>query len=704
MAKSISELNDLYTDAETCDKDLFSEMRSNILLIAGDHYAKKAQVDNIIRSRSDINEQQKVRLTQNHIQKIFKIYVNNIISAAPNVRVTPNTENDLKDKKSAQLRQSVWEHGKKRYRLRERVREWCKDYTGVGEVATKIFWDPNIGDFLGHEEVLDDEGQPTGEKTPAFTGDFVFETLYGFNLLRDRNAQHMRSSPWLITRKMVDTKPLKARYKDDAEKLKFVTEEQNSTFIVFDGQSGSYSRSKNQTLLREMYIRPCMEYPQGYYYVFTQSGILEEGELPFGVFPIVWGGFEQIQTSPRARSPVKHMRPFQAEINRSFSKMAEHQITLGDDKIVVKNGTKLEHGGILPGIRGVKVTGENPTILPGRDGSQYLSYAQAKISELYSVMMVEESMVEKLSGDLDVYALLLRSASQKKMFSEYIQGFEQFLTDVCETFLKLAQHYYPDQMLIPMVGVSEYVNLDEFRNLEPMGYQITLENTSEDIETRLGKQLVLNQAIQYGGQNLTREDFGRLLQSMPFADQDSTFESMTLDDDLADNAILALDRGTPPQVHSEDNHALMIKRLTIRMRKPDFALLPPNIQHNYDQAVKQHEFFEAQRQAKAMAAKNEYIPIDGGLIACDLYVPDPKNALSSKRARFPQAALMWLDKQLELQGTAVDRLEQMGPVHGPNVAMQAAQMNQQQHQASPQGPGAPVSPQPVSPWANPALR
>jgi hypothetical protein len=512
--KSVSDLNELYRESETCDKEHFAEQRSNILLIAGEHYTKKANVWNNIRSRSDIPENQKIRLTKNHIQKIVKVYVNSIVTAAPNVIIQPNNDKEIRDKKSAQMRQSVWSHAKKRYRLKEKIREWAKDYTGVGEVATKIFWDPNAGDFKDYAEETDEEGKVT--KTPVFSGDFIIETLYGFNLLRDPNAQDMRSSRYLIVRKMVDIKPLKAKYANDEDKLKFLTEEQDGTFVVFDGQRGTYGRSKGQTMIRETYYRPCMEYPKGYYYISTQSGILEEGELPFGVYPIIWGGFEKIQTSPRARSLVKHMRPYQAEINRSASKMAEHQITLGDDKIVFQGGGSVEQGGILPGIRGIRATGGQLTVLPGRDGSQYLNYMQSQISEMYEVMMVSETMAEKISGDMDVYALLLRTASQKKAYSEYIQGFEQFLTDFCETFLKLAQYYYPDDMVIPMVGSTEYVNLTEFRNAEPLGYQITLENTSEDIESKLGKQLVLNQALQYGGQVLTREEFRKACKKHAF--------------------------------------------------------------------------------------------------------------------------------------------------------------------------------------------
>jgi hypothetical protein len=38
---NIEALNQHYRDAESCDDEIFSEMRSNLLLVAGNHYSKK---------------------------------------------------------------------------------------------------------------------------------------------------------------------------------------------------------------------------------------------------------------------------------------------------------------------------------------------------------------------------------------------------------------------------------------------------------------------------------------------------------------------------------------------------------------------------------------------------------------------------------------------------------------------------------------
>lgn len=710
----IGELNEYYTEADSVDKELFAEQRSNLLLIAGEHYSRRnAQVLANIRIRADLTQEQKIRLTKNHIQKITKIYVNNIVSAAPGLQVVPANDRDTQSKKSAKLRQSVWEYGKRRYKMKSKVRAWAKSYVGIGEVACKVFWDPSAGDFIGYEQQTDEQGNPVytdssgndttdqfdpqgienslkaGEKA-VFSGDFVFETIHGFNLLRSPAAKNMEESPYLCIRKMESVKVLLATFGSDPEKKKFISEDQDKTFVVFDSQRSQYTKSKGQAMVREYYFRPSPIYPNGYYYITTERGILAEGELPFGVFPIAYAGFEKIETSCRARSPVKHMRNYQAEINRAASKIAEHQITLGDDKIVTLNGSKIEQGGVLPGVRGVKVTGQPPVILPGRSGDQYLAYAQSQIAELYDVMCVAESMADKApdNGTVDPYALLFRSASKKKVFQEYIEEFEQFQHDVLEIFLKLAPHYYSDAHAIQIVGKREAVNLDELRDVKDFDCQIRLEEVSEDIDTQMGRQLVLNQAIQYAANQLGPEGVGKLIAAMPFASKDDVFADLTLDEDLADNIILSLERGKPHAAHEYDNNAYIIKRLTSRMREPDFELLSPQIQQAYVSAVNNHEQAEAEKQAKILAAKNEYIPTDGALIVCDMYVKDPKDPEASRRVRMPYSSLQWLIRQLELQGTSISELDQLDAPAGPDVTLRAAAMNRQSASARPTIPSA----------------
>lgn len=669
----IQELNELFNEAEQADQDLFAEQRSNILLISGDHYTKKtSRFWNRIRDSRELSNEQKLRLTKNHTQKIVKTYINNILTHAPTTGFSAKNESELSDQKSAELNQAVWLDYKIRNHFKQKTREFASDFCGIGEVACKIFFDPMAGRFKGYmpeidpltgQPVLDSEGQMRSNGEPVFIGDVVCERVFGFNLLRHPDSKSMYDHSCKIIRKMVDIKDALSRLPDTDEfeqKRKWIKASgKDETFRVFDSISGSYSEAKNQVLFREFYYPPCPQYPMGYYFITVKEGIIYEGELPFGIFPVKFAAFDEIPTTPRGRSIVKQLRPYQAEVNRAASKMAEHQITLGDDKVLYQQGAKISQGGVLPGVRGIQYTGATPTILEGRSGEQYLNYMNSQIEEMYRVANVFEDMEEKQSGQMDPYAMMFKSIRQKKKFVTYSDKFEEFLIDTTETIMDLAKHYYPDDMVIPAIGKNEQVNIEEFRNTTPLQYQVKIEGQSEDVESKMGRQLVLNQVLQYVGGNLSKEDLGKLIRNMPYANTGVGLEDLTLNYDVASNIILALDRGKLPAPLPYQDHKYIIQRLGARISQADFQFLHPKIQQNYQIVMQAHQQLEAQELQALKQAESELIPTGGYLVACDFYVTDPNRPGRTTRARVPYESISWLMKQLEAQGMGMETLQNM---------------------------------------------
>jgi len=664
----LEELNKIYEEAEQADKDVFAEQRSNILLVAGDHYTRNSQrYLNTVRTNKDLTEHQKLRLTKNHTYRISQIWKNSILAYAPGVAIKPQRETEVQDRKDADLNSSVYKHFKNKERFNERYGQWCSDFIDTGECCGEILFDPNDGEFLGYEQAVGESGEPLvdeagemvpDETKPVFRGKFIFNRIFAFNLLRESSSNSMRGSRCWIIRDMVARSKLKKIYAGDETKLKIIEAHADEEFVVFDASKKGYEKTKEQVQIRKYYWPKCTEYPEGYFMITTSAGILEEGVLPGGVFPVVWACFDEYQTSPRGRAIIRQIRPYQAEINRASSQMAMHQITVGDDKILYQSGTKLAAGALLPGVRGLTYQGIQPSILPGRNGAQFLDYINAQIEEMYRVAMVDE-VEEEMTANLEPYTLLYRSMSQQKKFKPYANKFEQFLVDFVTTFLELAKFYLPDDELIPAIGRGEIVNIAEFRKSSPLSHQITVEPQDDTIETKLGRQLTFTQVLQYGGQNLEKEDIGKILRLMPYGNVGEGMSDFTLDYDIAENAMLALERGEMPQAGPYDNFTYMIKRLTKRMREPDFKFLDPQVQQAYMSLNQEYNAAEAERQQALIDAKNEYIPADGPLIACDLYVEAEDPDKAPKRARVPERALSWLMERLETQGLNQAKLEQL---------------------------------------------
>jgi hypothetical protein len=667
MKKTFNDLWALREESVSIDKNISAEQKSNVLLYAGEHYTRQgSRFWNSIRNNQNLDNSTKIRITKNHIQKICKNYVDNILTLAPGVSCMPKNKTELQDQKAAQLCNAVWQDVKHRRKLDKKIDEFCNDFVIQGEVATKIFWNPNLGEHIGYDQAIDEKtGEPIFKEdgSPAqgraiFSGDFEYERLFSFNLRRPPGARSMDDAQWLGYDKMVDIPKLKEMVGNDKDKLKLISETKDETYIVFDPVTGKYVDSKNQCLIFEMYWRPSPDFPNGYYYYCTPTGVLFEGELPAGVFPIVYEGFDELESTPRHYSIIKVARPYQAEINRCASKIVEHQITIGDDKILTQSGTKLTQGGVLPGVRNLQYAGEPPTILPGRSGDQYDNYMAGIISEMYAVCRMAEDMEEK-PAQMDPQALLYASMRQKKRYSKYACKFERFLVNVCEVTLKLAKEYYTEQNLIPAIGRSEMVNVDEFKNTTPLNYQIKVDPASDDSETKLGKLMQITTILQYVGTNLKPEDIGKLFRMMPYVNEEEAFKDLTLDYDNATNDILALDAGRMPPPRQYDNHEYQIKRLSTRMSEPDFVFLSEQVKLMYQDKITEHEEIKAAQAAELQRAAAGFIPSGGPLTPVDLYVQDPTSPKKTQRARVPYEAIIWLLQKLEEQGQSQAVLQNM---------------------------------------------
>jgi hypothetical protein len=241
---TISELEALYQADEDADKELFAEQRSNLLLYSGDHYNKlKSSFYKRVRDSKSLSEEQKLRLTKNHTQKIVDAYTNHIMSTAPGVGFSPANKSELRDQKAAEMNKGVWDSAKQRLGLDETIQDWAEDFTQIGEVATLLAWDPMAGPFLGYEQGED------GKLTPKFKGDLVPETVYGFNLIMANESTDHRTAPRMTIRKMVPVKKLLKMFPGE-DNQRFIKESADQTYTIFDRGRSGYQKTKDQCLLR----------------------------------------------------------------------------------------------------------------------------------------------------------------------------------------------------------------------------------------------------------------------------------------------------------------------------------------------------------------------------------------------------------------------------------------------------------------------
>jgi len=639
---TIDKLRRMHESGKRCDEKTFAEQRTNILLRAGDHYNKKAKgsFDNL-RSKATIATQNKIRLVKNHIHRITNLFINSIIEGNPSVQAIPFNENELSDVKGAEMRNGVLSWVKETNNWERKQEKFVHDFIVIGECWGKIRFDYSKGPIVAQDK----------KGNPVRSGEFVVDRVFAFDLKRDPTAREASECEWWMHEQMVNIEELKDTVKqhspENTEKITPATAQSN--YQIFDGNTGSYSDVKEQAAVKELFYKPSPKYPNGYYAMFVDEFIITEGELPFGIFPLVGEGFDEMTTSPRSTSIIKVCRPYQVEINRASSKMAEHQVQLGDDKVFVQKGTKLSSGGLLNGVRAIQYSGQVPIIQPGRTGEHFAPYAQAQVAEMYEACGLSSVLEDKAPTSGDPYQLLFRSMKEKKKFVKYVSKYERFEVDIFKKILAMAKHYLDDGHLIKVAGRSEAVNVAEFRRMSDHGFQVKVIPQSGDVETKFGKILSLTQVMQYAGSSLSPDQLGNIIRELPTGNKEQAFSTLTADSDNIKNDILAMDRGELVGVNQYDNHQFYIQSLTHRMKKSDFKFLPPQVQQIYFQKLAQHEAVFQQQQQAIEQQNMGMIPAGGFLTTVNASWMNPTTG-RVERIKVPSEAVKWLVDKLNGQG------------------------------------------------------
>lgn len=702
--KNTSELQKIYLDSEACDKDHFAECRGNVRLISGD-YTKRRQEALSRRFQGAQNEKLRLRISLNHTQKIIHDMTNGLISMAPGVMPAPYNETELSDIKAAELNKAVWQDAKYRQNLDRKVDEWAQSFMELGEVAVKIFWDPNKGRVVSYDQKISETGEPLFigpdgketteavrfEKSPLgifeapnepakgkanFEGELVIENIPAYDLLRAKEAKTMEDSSYLIVRKMLSVSEAKALVKDP-EKRELIAKSAETTYKVFDNNSGDYGDSADEVMVKEFYFRPTPDCPGGYFYIQIGDSVTAfEGEIPFVEdlgevgFPIKYAGYESAPGRARCKSHIRQLRPLQAEADRCGSSIGTAQITLGDDKIITSTNSKVSKGADMPGIRHIKVSGPAPTIMAGRSGEQYMAWMNTIIEMMYRISPSADDFTDT-SATSDLMATLFKRMSQRAKATRYVKKFERYMIDIAKCYLALAKRYFDDDRIVMAVGKSEAINIQEFKSTQDEHFQVKILPSNDDIDSQMGTYIALTTSMQYQ-QDLPEDIKLKILRNLPFINKEDIFGDLFLETDTAKNMLLALDRGEDFIPHEADDPALMFKALLSRMRKSDFKLLSDEKKSRYEQILSYYQEQEQRRLKEIQEAELGFIPTGGALLSTDFQyeTTGSQGQPKTERAKLPAELLEWCIEYLKKKGMAQERLQEAG-----NIAVQAEILN-----------------------------
>jgi hypothetical protein len=686
-----SDLTTKFQDSKSVNNEHLSESRTNVNLFVGNHFSKKTKqgLSRVMEKQADSDT--KIRVTKNHTNTICKHIINSILGLAPSGAINPKNPSEMQDQKSAELHSSVWEDFSQRNKFKDHVRKWAHDYVVIGEVWVNLFWDENKGRFLGMQPQTNEMGEVTGE-VALHEGDVCMERVWSWDVRMDTGAKAHEEAEWIGYEKMVSQDRILKSFGDTEEIRRACKNDMDETYSIFDTQKADYKNEKGRVLLRQMYFRPCYEYPKGHFVFFTKEMILAEGELPVDhlgnvFYPMKHVGLDEIPTSPRSASIIRIIRPDQMEVNRCASNIAQVQQTMGMDKMIVPVGGEVSADTTKAGIRIIKVPGGKAAAdyIQGRSGEQFLNTMNSSISEMYRKTGVPEAYEAK-TQDTDIMASLYKDERQSLQFSMYADKFGDFIRDIMMDVLRLKKAYMRDDAFVAAVGKSERINIAEFRAADDLGFSIKIEPSTGNLQSRYGKSLALTNIMQYMGTDLDNNTKGMLFKQLPFLNGEEIFSEYTLQYDTARNVMLSLDRGEMPDIVTSGDPDYFFKQLEMRKYKADFKFLPFQVQNNYLAQIEQYKAIYQQQLQEVQRAKDGFIPADGPTVPVEgMYevVQGSNGQAKQQRVQIPQTALKWLIEQLQAQKMSFGQIESMPLGQQANIA---GSFNTQQGTEMPEGP------------------
>jgi cellobiose-specific phosphotransferase system component IIB len=633
-------------------------------------------MNNIREHGVSVNKDQKIRITKNHTVSITDEYINSVLSRNPEVAVEPNNSTELSDIKDAQLSNSVLSWVKSTNKWSKKRPKVVHDTVVVGESYATVAFDYSKGRVAG----LDENGKE------VLAGEMVIQMRMAYDTKRDPQAKSFEDCRFVFFDKLMDKKEaielVKSLSPDNVDKIKDA--QSGDTTIIFDSSTGSYAQTETARVhIIEMYVRPCTEYPKGQFIIMTKDFEIYRMDLPLGIFCVYQSGHAMITDTPRYSAVMRVIRPYQIEINRASSKMAEHQITLGDDKMVLFNGSKIKGSAKESGIRVVSVDGSAPLVVAGRTGEQYLNYVINEVNGMYQAANVAHLLEDKqITGD--PFMLLFSTMKQKAKFVNYVGAYEEFEKEMFSDILKLCKYYLDESHLIKIVGRTEYVNIAEFKDVDLESMDVKVVASNGDIETKFGKVLTLTQVLQYAGSSLSPDQIGTIVKQLPYGNKDEIFSPLTINYDTAVNIILSLDRGEMPKVPKYGDTDYLLRAIQSRTVKADFILLAPQVQQNYDQVIQQLEQTKSAQELQIQQAAAGMIPSGGFLTTVNASWQNPSTG-KVERIKIPSDAISWLAQKLNQQGTFVRELESQSPQVQAEISNNVVQMNNPQQAPQVQG-------------------
>lgn len=520
------------------------------------------------------------RFKVNKILPLVQNRLSRLTQSPPKYDVRPNS-NSTEDKDSARLALQILNDVFEKQRFDEKRQELMMATMQGGHAYIQVLWDPTLG-----KPMFDPE---SGELI-GYEGDVRYEVLNCLEVFPDPLAKTIEECQWIIKAKVRKLEYFKEKYpergaavkEEDAWLLSSLYDlKSNSLTSVGIVGAQTHDQMRDSAIELVYYEKRSKDYPNGRMIVCAAGVLLEDKDLPVGMYDIVKFDDMIIGGRYNSESVITHLRPIQDQYNVTRTKMAEWIRKLLAGKYAVPKGANLSQESLNNDSGEVLeytpvTTAPNSGVPIPIDTPQIPPYA-------YKDLQTTDSELDYISGVNEVTRGVLPSASIPASGLAFLQEQDQTRIGVMTTraengFARIGEltlRYVGDNYIMPRLlklagqgleyTVKEFVGSDIRDNYDV----IVVPGSTQPTSKVLRRQDIMT-AWQSGllGNPQDSKVRMKVFQNMEYGEIEDMWKEQALDECQVKYAIECLEKGEMPTLNEFDNHQFHLMEMN-NYRKTD---------------------------------------------------------------------------------------------------------------------------------------
>lgn len=504
-----------------------------------------------------------VNLTMRTLNDIVAMMLKN----KPRVTAVPGTT-DPQDIKKARYTEKLCDYIHQKFDMPLILHTTALSILKYGKAFNKVVWDKNkgraedvvTGVTMTTDEMGNEIANTKTERKPF--GDVNIIAVSPFEILQSPHAKDLKTSRWFLHYYVKSVDEIKLQYPNKKEKIE--PDAQIASLVsgnTYKARPEDYEgdiANEKFCVIKELYHRPCVDYPDGLYAKVVGDVLLETADLADEDWP--WVEFDYFENTDQFWSEAlqTHLNPINQQLNLHLDQMLCYvDSVVNAPTINPKNS----------GVRNDEITNSqsqiwNPVskeVAPEKLMPPPIPESMFSMYEVIIRVWEEVSGISKPSkgqnvpgGRSGAIIQLLQEADQAHLIPFAIK-FESSLLNLYRLCIKLVREHYDETRMIAVVGQNRAAWVQPFKKDLIIDDDLRIQMFSSLPQSKAAQQQFALNLVEFGLVN-PQSERNEVFKMLDLGTFDKFFEDVTADEEEAERENDMLRNGQFPMVKFWQNH------------------------------------------------------------------------------------------------------------------------------------------------------